>query len=118
MEGPGRRRIMEKKDVLKDLCERLFRHHRESESVCSGLEGVDKSAGPHHRPVHGHNRDFYSRMGQAEAGERVVHFPKIIKDALLMKRSEKLLEKRRHALRVYRTLKEAGAEFGWDAEGL
>ena len=82
---------MERKDVLKDLCERLFRHHRESESVCRGLERVEKSAGPHHRPGHRHNRDFYSRLGRSGAEEMVKHFPKIIKDALTMKRDKKLL---------------------------
>ena len=99
-----------KRDVLKEVCDRLFRHHKENADICRGLEEVDKSE-PHHRPKHVYNRDFYKRMGQADKGERIQHFPKIIKDTLLLKRNERVLEKRRHALRVYKTLKDAGAKF-------
>ncbi len=104
------------RDVLKGLCERLFWHHMKSEAVCRGLEEVGKSSGPHHVRRHIYNRDFYERMGKT--GERALHFPKIVKDALLLKRNERVLEGRRHALRVYRTLKEAGAKFDWGIEGV
>lgn len=100
-----------KGNVLKELCERLFKHHNESADVCRGLEELDKSSGPQHRPKHMHNRDFYERMITADEGERIRNFPKIIKDALVLKGDERLLEKRKHALKVYKTLKEAGANF-------
>ena len=100
-----------KRDILKGACERLFRHHKESEDVCRGLEDIEKSSGPHHRPGHAHDRDFYERMGRTGGRERIHHFPKIVKDALLLKRRGKVLEKRKHVLRVYKTLKEAGAKF-------
>ena len=104
------------RDILKEVCERLFKHHNESESVCSGLEEVDKSSGPHHRPGHAYNRNFYERMGMVDKMERIQHFPKIIKDAIMLKKNEKVLEKRKHALRVYKTLKEAGAKIDWGVE--
>lgn len=100
-----------KGDVLKDLCEKLFKHHKEAAEVCRGLEEIEKSTGPQHRPRHIHNRDFYESMGKADKTERVLHFPKIIKDALLMRKRERVLERRRHALKIYKTLKEAGARF-------
>lgn len=105
-----------KKDGLKGFCSRLFKHHKESVEVCKGLEKIEKSSGPQHRPKHEFNRDFYERMKGAGERERFLHFPKIIKDALLLKRKRSILERRRHVLRVYKTLEEAGAEFGWGVE--
>ncbi len=102
--------------TLKEFCERLFKHHKESEEICKGLEEVNKSSGPQHRPGHAYNRDFYERMGRVEGKERIMHFPKIIKDAILLKRRGKVLEKRRRALKVYKALKDAGAKIDWGAE--
>lgn len=99
------------RDVLKGLCKRLFSHHKESAEVCKGLEEIGKSSGPQHRPLHAHNRDFYERMVGAGERERIMHLPKIMKDALLLERRRNILEKRRHVLRVYKTLEEAGARF-------
>lgn len=106
-----------KRDILKGACERLFRHHKESEEVCRGLEDIEKSSGPHYRPKHAHNRDFYERMTQGSETERIHHFPKIIKDAFMLKRNKMLLKERKHALKVYKVLKDIGANFGWGIDG-
>lgn len=103
-----------RRDVMKEVCERLFRHHRESAEVCRNLEKVDKACESHHLAKHSLNRDFYDNMSLAGKRERLMHFPKIIKDAFMLKKNKKLLEKRRHALKVYKALKEAGADFELD----
>lgn len=107
-----------KRDVLREISEKLLRHHSESADVCRELRTVNKPCKPQHEPRHRHNRDFYEKMASGGHEDRLLHAPKIIKDAISVKRRENLTEKRKHVLKVYKRLKDSGAKFGWGPDGV
>ncbi len=98
--------------VLKDSCKELLLFYTEVVNVYEGLEKLGKQyKSSYHINYFLDNLEFYSKAVGWAPIKRLIHFPKILKDKMVLKKRLDSHNKNHDNLDVYNKLNYAGFNF-------
>ncbi len=98
--------------VFKKSCENLLLFYTEVVNVYDGLTSLGKQYdGSHHINHFMDNVEFYNKAVGWTAAKRLIHFPKILRDSISLKKKIRTQVKNHQNLDVYNKLNYAGFNF-------